>query len=36
MVLDVGVFATSVIGAVVVAGLAWLGRVFGRFRRRRV
>jgi Protein kinase domain len=35
LVLDVGVFTTAVVVAVVVAGLAWLGRGFARFRRRR-
>jgi hypothetical protein len=36
LVLDVGVFATSVLTAVFIAALAWLGRLVGRFRRRRV
>jgi hypothetical protein len=36
VLVDVGVFATSVAVAVVVAGFAWLGRLVGRFRRRRV
>jgi hypothetical protein len=34
LVLDVAVFGTSVAIALVMAGLAWLARVFGRLRRR--
>ena len=36
LVLDVGIFSTSVVVAVIIAAFAWLGRVVGRFRRRRV
>ncbi len=34
IILDVGVFVASVLAAIAIAALAWLGRIVGRFRRR--